>query len=115
MSKTIVRTYKYRAYLGTEQEKVLDNWIRLCRSVYNLCVEQRRSMYFRYNENSFSTYEKDGKINESYSPRKYTNTFEQQREITQLKKEFPEYAEVPRHMLAKISNHDKALKNIFLI
>jgi putative transposase len=111
---TIVRTYKYRMYLGTDQEKTLDDWVRLCRSVYNLCVEQRKSMYFRYNENSFSTYEKEGKITESYSPRRYTNNFEQQREITQLKKEFPEYAEVPAGVLAKISDRvDQAFKKYF--
>lgn len=111
---TIVRTYKYRMYPGTQQEDILDNWIRLCRSIYNLCVEQRRNMYGRYNENSFSTYEKDGKVTESYNPRRYTNTFEQQREITQLKKEFPEYAEVPAGVMAKISDRvDQAFKKYF--
>ncbi len=111
---TIVRTYKYKAYPSKTQEIVLDNWVKLCRSVYNLCVEQRMNMYGRYNENSFSSYEKDGKTVEQYSPRKYTNTFEQQREITQLKKDFPEYAEVPAGVLAKISDRvDQAFKKYF--
>lgn len=111
----IIRTYKYRAYPTKDQEELLDNWVRLCRNIYNLCVEQRRSMYYRYNESTYSVYtDKNGETKEKYFPRKYTDNFAQQREITLLKKEFPEYAEVPAGVLAKISDRvDQAFKKYY--
>ncbi|HEY5236253.1 MAG TPA: transposase, partial [Rhabdochlamydiaceae bacterium] len=110
----IVRTYKYRAYLSPDQIKTLDRWFLLCRKLYNLCVEQRKSMYLRYNECSVSSYEKDGEVKTSYSPRKYTSSFEQQKELTLLRSEFPEFKEVACHLEQKIVDRvDQAFKKFY--
>jgi hypothetical protein len=50
----IVKTYKYRMYPSETQELILDNWIRLCRNIYNLCIEQRKTLFDLYSHQPMS-------------------------------------------------------------
>lgn len=108
---TIAKTYKYRMYPSKTQEQILDNWIRICRSVYNLCVEQRKTLFELYshqpmsqelNEKGFQFSIPKNRVSPIEDPRRYTNWAMQCREVTLLRKEFPEYSQVPSDIMSKV-------------
>lgn len=114
MENAIVRTYKYPILINKSQELKFERWVRLCRSVYNLCIEQRERNWNGYQQYTY----KEGAetpAGKSIKPTgKYSNWAEQGREITQLKKFFPEFAEVPSTVMDKIPMQvDQAYKAFY--
>lgn len=73
------KSFRYRIYPTRRQEAVLDNQLRLCRNLYNMALDQRIWAY-RTQGKSISVYE-------------------QKRQLTEMKAEFPEYFEVHTHVL----------------
>jgi putative transposase len=49
MEQFNIKTYKYKCDLSSTQTKQFDNWISLCKEVYNLLIEQRLEVK-RYND-----------------------------------------------------------------
>jgi putative transposase len=45
------RTFQYRAYLGEKTEAIALEWIRLCRMLFNTCLEQRIYEYAAHKRN----------------------------------------------------------------
>ena len=92
MSKTL--TYKFRLYPTNSQEKLLLNATNLCRNLYNGILEYKIQLY-----------RKTKKSSSKYSINK---------DITQIRKEFPEYQNVHSQMLQDVSNRiNKAYQNFF--
>ena len=93
-----MRTYKafrYRIYPTAEQETLFRQTVGACRFVYNLCLEQRILERHRSN------------------PRRLT-TYDQIKELTELKKEVPWLRDVPHHPVCQaIADLDRAFKNFF--
>ena len=88
------RTYKYRIYANREVLSKADNWIFLCRRLYNTALEQRIAIY-RQNKGSISCYS-------------------QVNQLPDLKKGFPEYREVGSQVIqGVIERLDKAYKAFF--
>lgn len=86
-------TYQYRLYPYGEQAEMLERWIGLCRKLYNVALEQRKTVR-----------QMGGKI--GYP--------EQQKELTDLRASFPEYEEVPVHVLQNaLLRLDRAYENFF--
>jgi len=88
------KTYKYRIYANREVLSNADNWLFLCRRLYNTALEQRITIY-RQNKGSISCY---SQINQ----------------LPELKAYFPEYREVGSQVLQEVLERlDKAYKNFF--
>jgi len=88
------KTYKYRIYANREVLGKADNWIFLCRRLYNTALEQRNTIY-RQNKGTISCY---SQINQ----------------LPDLKAGFPEYREVGSQVLqGVIERLDKAFQNFF--
>ena len=86
-------THQYRLYPFGEQAKVLECHIGLCRRLYNAALEQRKLIR-----------QMGGKI--GYP--------EQQRQLTEVRAAFPEYAEIPVHVLQNVLLRlDRAYENAF--
>jgi putative transposase len=121
MTKTIVKTYKYRMYPSVTQEKIMDQWVILCRYIYNICVEQRRMLFDLYShqpmmqELNEKGYQKsDRHVSPLEDPRRYTNWVIQCREVTQIRKVFPEFSEVPAGVMSCVVNRvDQAFKKYY--
>jgi len=64
----MIKTYKYRLYPNYKQRLVMQKTLDICRELFNLCLEQRKMQHI--------------------------HEFEQSRQLTQLKKIFPEYTQV---------------------
>lgn len=91
---TTLKTYKYRLYPTKPQEASLFETLRLTRQLYNAALEQR-----------IAAYKKQGKNLTGY---------DQQRELTALKHECPEFAGVYSHVLQEpLERLDKAFKGFF--
>lgn len=41
----MIKTFKYRVYTNKETITKVENWLELCRNLYNCCLEQRISVY----------------------------------------------------------------------
>lgn len=88
------KTYKYRIYANREVLSKADNWLFLCRRLYNTALEQRITIY-RQNKGSISCY---SQINQ----------------LPELKASFPEYREVGSQVLQEVLERlDKAYQNFF--
>jgi len=88
------KTYKYRIYANREVLGKADDWLFLCRSLYNTALEQRITIY-RQNKDSISCY---SQINQ----------------LPELKAGFPEYREVGSQVLQEVLERlDKAYQNFF--
>jgi putative transposase len=86
-------TYRYRLYPFGDQAEKLERWIELCRKLYNSALEQRKMVR-----------QMGGKI--GYP--------EQQKELTELRAAFPEYEDVPAHVLQNVLLRlDRAFENFF--
>lgn len=82
------RSYKYRIYANQETLSKAEAWLESCRRLYNLCLEQRIYAWRRL--------------------RRSTNWCRQSRELTELRKEFPEFRKVNRDV------QDRILKRLHL-
>lgn len=90
------KTYKYRIYPNKTEEKILNNWLKLCCNLYNTMIEQRKIVYEEH--------------------KRSMSVFDQINEITGLKKEIPEYAEIPTSVLQNVAKRvDKAYQRFFKI
>ena len=52
----MIRTFQYRVQLSNEAEAHCLNWLERCRTLYNLALEQRITIY-RQNKKSISYYD----------------------------------------------------------
>lgn len=94
------KTYKYRAYLDKQTQANAGNWLEHCRQLYNLCLEQRIYVYKHY------------KL--QISSKKGVNYYDQQNQLPEFKKEFPEFAVVPSQTLQDVVRRlDRAYANFF--
>lgn len=88
------KTYKYKLKLNKTQEKLVDSYINTCRYVFNVALEGR-----------ILAYQMRGKS---------VSRFDQYKELTEAKKEFPFIAEVYSDTLQEtLDRVDKAYKNFF--
>lgn len=99
----IVRTYKYPILISKSQEIKFDRWIRICRMIYNMCIEQRERNFNGYQQ---YTHKKDAATppGKSIKPTgKYYSAIDQAKEITLLKHAFPELLEVPARLTENVA------------
>jgi putative transposase len=90
----MLRTFKYRIYPNKEQKTKIDKTLYLCRTLYNLALEQR---IFAYT-----------------TQRKNMRKFDQCNELIGLKEEFPIFSEVYSQVLQNtLDRLDKAFQNFF--
>lgn len=88
------KTFSYRIYANNATISKMEKWLFLCRSLYNLTLEQRIFAYKRL--------------------RKYISPFEQMRQVTQLRHEYPEYREVNASVLHNVIKRlDRAYSAFF--
>lgn len=88
------KTYKYRLLGNSEVFGKADNWLFLCRRLYNTALEQKITIY-RQNKGSISCY---SQINQ----------------LPDLKAYFPEYRDVGSQVLQEVLERlDKAYQNFF--
>lgn len=76
------RTFKYRLYSNKETIDKSENWLRLCRDLYNTALEQKIG-YWKQNHERLSTYE-------------------QMNQLPELKLSFPEYKQVNAQTLQNV-------------
>lgn len=89
-----MKTFKFRIYPNKEQTGRLYNVLKLCRQLYNACLQQR-----------IWAYRTSGKS---------VTLFEQKAELPAVKDEFPEYATIHSQVLQDIVIRlDKAFKAFF--
>ncbi len=93
-SKTIHKTYKFRLKPGDDQQRQFAQIAGVCRLVWNICLEQRVTLYS--------------------SRRKSLTSYNQLPELTQLRHEYGWIGEVPSQVLQqKVRDLDIAYKNFF--
>jgi len=86
-------TYQYRLYPFGDQAETLERWIDRCRRIYNVALEQRKMARQAGRKVGYP---------------------EQQKELTELRAAFPEYREVPVHVLQNaLLRLDRAFENFF--
>jgi putative transposase len=76
------RTYKFRIYPTRETEKQTNIVLELCRQIYNLCLEQRRDTWKNL--------------------QKSVTRFDQIYQLPDLKKEYPEFTQIPSQTLYNV-------------
>jgi putative transposase len=92
--RTTVRVYRYRLYPTKPQEAAMFETLRLTRTLYNAGLEQR-----------IAAHRQQGRT---------VTAYDQQKELTALKAECPEYARVYSHVLQDaLDRLDKAYKSFF--
>ncbi|KKN03875.1 hypothetical protein LCGC14_1103350, partial [marine sediment metagenome] len=88
------KTYKYRIYANREVLDKADNWLLLCRRLYNTALEQRIAIY-RQNKGSITCYN-------------------QLKQLPELRESITEYNEVGSQVLQEVIERlDKAYKGFF--
>ncbi len=91
---TTLRTFKYRLYPTKPQQAAMFETLRLTRTLYNAGLEQRREAYRKAS--------------------KTLSAYDQQKELTALKAECPEFNQVYSHVLQDVFDRlDKAYKAFF--
>jgi putative transposase len=86
-------TFQYRVYPFCDQAEKLERWIDSCRRLYNVALEQRKMAWQMGHKIGYP---------------------EQQKELTELRAAFPEYEEVPVHVLQNaLLRLDRAFENFF--
>lgn len=89
----MLKTFKFRLYPNKEQREKIDKTIDLCRFLYNSMLEHRIICY------------KKGKS---------VTRIEQQAELTEIKKEFPEYKNIYSQVLQEVTYRlDRSYQNFF--
>jgi len=88
------RIYRYRIYANRETIDRANYWLDLCRKLYNCALQQRIMLY------------KQNKVHVSF--------YQQAKELTELKQEFPEYYNVCAQSLQKVLKRlDEAFQLFF--
>jgi putative transposase len=91
----VQKAYKFRIDPDATQEELFRRTVGCCRLIYNLCLDQKRLERERSN------------------PRRLT-AFDQMKDLTSLKREFPFLKEPPNHPLQQaIHDLHKAFKNFY--
>ena len=91
----VQKAYKFRIYPDEKQEELFRRTVGCCRLVYNLCLDQKRLE------------------RERSHPRRLT-AFDQLKDLTALRREFPFLKDPPNHPLQQaIHDLHKAFKNFF--
>lgn len=89
------RTFQYRATLNRQTEANALHWLELCRTLYNVALEQRITAYRMQTRKSLSCYT-------------------QQSQLPELKEGFPEFAQVGSQCLQDVLERlDKAFRGFF--
>lgn len=87
------KTFIYKAKISKTTEQNALNWLRLCRTLYNVCLEQRKIIWRR--------------------DRKSIHCYTQQKDITELKKEFPEFKAVSSSTLQDVTERVQRSYDLF--
>jgi len=88
------KTFKYKVKINEKTEANCLDWLDKCRTLYNLCLEQRIIYWNQWKKNI------------SY--------YEQKRELPFFKKEFPEYKNISAQTLQSVIERlDKTYQNFF--
>lgn len=88
------KTYLYQAKINKKTEANCNKWLELCRYIYNLALEQRISIFKQH--------------------RKHISANEQMSQLTELKKEYPEFKIVGSQCLQEvIQKLDLAFKGFY--
>jgi len=86
-------TYQYRIYPFGEQAEVLERWLGACQRLYNAALEQRKLIR-----------KMGGQMGH----------LEQKKQLTEVRAAFPEYNEIPCHVLQNVLLRlDRAFDNFF--
>lgn len=86
-------TYQYRLYPFGDQAETFERWVNSCRKLYNVALEQRKLVW---------------------QMGRRVGYLEQQKELTEVRATFPEYEEVPVHVLQNaLLRLDRAFENFF--
>jgi len=88
------KAYLYKAKINKETEANCNQWLEICRTLYNLTLEQRISVFKQY--------------------RKSISLYEQMRQLPELKKAFPEFKIVGSQCLQEVLQRvDRAFQGFF--
>ena len=94
IQRKMKKTYKYRLLANQQVFQTADNWLELCRRLYNTALEQKITVY-KQNKSSLSAYTQMGQLPE-------------------LKDAFPEYKLVGSQVLQEVLERlDKAYAGFF--
>ncbi|HTK81389.1 MAG TPA: RNA-guided endonuclease TnpB family protein, partial [Bacteroidota bacterium] len=90
----LIRTFQYRAYCHHITEANALGWLELCRTLYNLGLEQRIMLWSQF--------------------RKSVSLYSQQMQLPELKQTFPEFAQVGSQVLQDaLERLDRAFQAFF--
>jgi len=87
------KTFVYKAKISKTTEHNALNWLYLCRTLYNLCLEQRKMIWQR--------------------DRKSIHCYAQQKDLTELKQEFPEFKKVSCGTLQEVTERVQRSYDLF--
>ncbi|UCD55689.1 MAG: transposase [Candidatus Omnitrophota bacterium] len=88
------KTYLYRARINKATEEACNQWLVICRGLYNLALRQRIDIYRQY--------------------KKSISLYEQMAELPELKKAFPEFKTVGSQCLQDVLERvDRAFQDFF--
>jgi len=94
METTFRKTFKYKLKLASEQERMLDRTLMLCRHVYNAAIEERREAWQKCGVS--------------------VNYYQQKAELPPIKAQMPEYNEVHSQVLQDVVQRvDRAFQAFF--
>lgn len=89
------KTYQYRARISKQTETNCFHWLELCRTLYNLALEQRKMAYNQQSKKSLSAYD-------------------QNNQLPELKEAYPEFKFVGSQVLQDVIDRvDKAFQGFF--
>lgn len=88
------KTFQYRAKINKETEANALDWLDKCRTIYNLALEQRVMLYKQWKAN--------------------ISCYDQEKELTELKKQFPEFKVVDAQCLQNVLKRlDKGFQSFY--
>ncbi len=82
------KTFKFKAKVSSFTSRKALDVLYLCRSLYNITLEQRKLEYKNY-KNHHALVPAESRL------RKRLTTFDQSKQLTELKEAFPEYKQIP--------------------
>jgi len=87
------KTFIYKAKISKTTEKNAMNWLYLCRTLYNLCLEQRKIVWKR--------------------DRKSISGYDQANQLPELKEAFPEFKNVGSQTLQDVTERVQKAYSLF--
>jgi putative transposase len=87
------KTFIYKAKISKATEQNALNWLYLCRTLYNVCLEQRKIIWKR--------------------DRKCISGYDQANQLPELKQEFPEFKSVSSHTLQDVTERVQKAYGLF--